>query len=186
MFSQSMDYAIVRWLNEFVRSSSVLSGAAVALAVVLPYALVAALGAAIMFRLGIARSRALTATLAGLTARFVLTPFIRFLIVRERPFVAHAEVVKLFNREESPSFPSGHAAFFFAVAWSLWFVDRRWSAVFFVGAILVSLGRVASGAHYPTDILGGAVVGFAAAWFVERLGRWYERRNPSEFSCINT
>lgn len=171
-----MDYAIVLWLNESVRSSNVLSGAAVVLAVALPYALVAALAAAIIFRIGVARSRALTATLTGLVARFVLTPAIRFFVPRERPFTAHMDIIKFFNREETPSFPSGHAAFFFAVAWSLWFVDRRWSIAFFVGAILVSLGRVAAGVHYPTDILGGAAVGFVAAWLVERLGTWFEQR----------
>lgn len=176
-----MDYAIVFRLNDLVRSSSVLRGAAVALAVALPYALVAALAAAIVFRLGVARSRALAATLAGLVARFVFTPAVRFLIPRERPFVAHTEIVKLFNREETSSLPSGHAAFFFAVAFSLWFVDRRWSAAFFVGAILVSLGRVASGVHYPTDILAGVAVGFAAALLTERLGQWYERRTQSKF-----
>lgn len=172
-----MDYAIVFRLNEFVRSNSVLSGAAVALAVALPYALVAVLAAAIIFRLGIARSRALTATLAGLVARFVFTPAVRFLIPRDRPFVARAEIVKLFNREETSSLPSGHAAFFFAVAFSLWFVNRRWSWALLVGATLVSLGRVASGVHYPTDILAGAAAGFAAAWLTERLGQWHQERN---------
>ena len=64
-----MDYAIILRLNEFVRSSSVLSGAAVVLAVALPYALVAGVAAAFVFRLGLPRSRALFATLAGLVAR---------------------------------------------------------------------------------------------------------------------
>lgn len=174
-----MDYATVLRLNEFVRSSTALSGAAVVLGVAFPYVLVAGVAAAFIFRLGILRSRALTATFVGLVARFVFTPVVRFFIPRDRPFVAHADIVKLFNREDAPSFPSGHAAFFFAVAFSLWLTNRRWGAAFFVGATLVSLGRVAAGVHYPTDILGGAAVGLAAAWLVERLGQWYEQRTQS-------
>lgn len=58
------------------------------------------------------------------------------------------------------SFPSDHAAVFFAVATCIYFVSRRAGIValchsFFV----VCLTRVYMGIHYPTDILAGACIG---------------------------
>ena len=61
------------------------------------------------------------------------------------------------------SFPSSHAVNNFAVAtlfaWS--FPSGRW--YFFGWATLVALSRPAVGVHYPSDILGGALIGCAVA-----------------------
>ncbi len=62
------------------------------------------------------------------------------------------------------SFPSDHAALFFALALSIFFVSRRagLAALFYAFAI-VCAPRVYMGFHYPTDILAGALIGVGAA-----------------------
>ena len=35
-------------------------------------------------------------------------------------------------------------------------------------ALLISLGRIFSGVHYPSDVLAGALVGIGAAWYLHR------------------
>jgi undecaprenyl-diphosphatase len=40
-----------------------------------------------------------------------------------------------------------------------------------VPAAAVAVERVQSGAHYPTDVAAGAVVGLAGAWLVRRAPR---------------
>jgi undecaprenyl-diphosphatase len=62
--------------------------------------------------------------------------------------------------ETSFSFPSGHAAFFFALATTTAVFDRRLGILLLIGAALVSLARVAAGIHYPSDVLAGALIGF--------------------------
>lgn len=37
-----------------------------------------------------------------------------------------------------------------------------------VPAVIVSLGRVQSGAHYPSDVAAGAAIGLASAWLAGR------------------
>lgn len=61
------------------------------------------------------------------------------------------------------SFPSGHAAAAFALATmpTLERPRRGWPAL--LGAVLVSLSRVYLGHHYPSDVLGGAILGTAVA-----------------------
>ena len=40
---------------------------------------------------------------------------------------------------------------------------RGWGIFALVAAAVLSVGRVAIGVHYPSDVLGGAVLGTAAA-----------------------
>lgn len=79
----------------------------------------------------------------------------------------------LIMSEQSRSFPSGDASLAFAMALSLsWAVPPlRW--LWWTMAIIVGLERMAALAHYPSDIVGGAIVGICSAllarWIVNRL-----------------
>ncbi len=59
------------------------------------------------------------------------------------------------------SFPSGHATTAFALATllSLWY--PRWTGAFLVVAALVAWSRIVLGTHFPSDVLGGAILGCA-------------------------
>jgi undecaprenyl-diphosphatase len=62
------------------------------------------------------------------------------------------------------SFPSDHAALFFALATSIFFVSRGAGILALCHAfVVVSIPRVYMGFHYPTDILAGAVIGVGLA-----------------------
>jgi len=62
------------------------------------------------------------------------------------------------------SFPSSHAVNNFAVATLLAFSVPRWAWAFFAWASVIALSRVAVGVHYPSDILGGALIGAGLAY----------------------
>src|SRR3989344_4572688 len=101
-------------------------------------------------------------------ARFGFTELIRFFYDRPRPFEVE-NITPLILREGGGSFPSGHAAFLFALAAAIFIYDKRWGVFFFVGAVLVGLGRIWAGLHWPSDILGGAVIGILTAYAVSYL-----------------
>jgi undecaprenyl-diphosphatase len=67
------------------------------------------------------------------------------------------------------SFPSGHATTAFALATllSLWY--PRWTAAWLILAVFVAWSRIVLGSHFPSDVLGGAVLGVAV---VLAMGRW--------------
>ncbi|MFF8648331.1 phosphatase PAP2 family protein [Streptomyces griseoluteus] len=78
---------------------------------------------------------------------------------------------KVEDRPASSSFPSGHTAA--AVAFTA-AVAPTWplaGALCAVPAAAVALERVQSGAHYPSDVTAGAVIGLAAAWLTRRVPR---------------
>lgn len=96
---------------------------------------------------------------------------------RPRPFAAHPAMTHLLAAPSpDPSFPSDHAAAAFAIAFAFLFFSRRAGAVFLLLASVVALSRIALGLHYPSDVLAGMCVGWAAAQFVTRAGAlWIER-----------
>lgn len=66
------------------------------------------------------------------------------------------------------AFPSGHSATLFIIAAILWRggLRRRWAIAALVTATVASLSRCVVGAHWPTDVLGGAAIG----WLSGMLG----------------
>ena len=69
------------------------------------------------------------------------------------------------------SFPSGHtvSAFSFVVPW-LALLGWRAAPIVFI-AILAGFSRIAVGAHWPVDVLAGAMIGLAGSWLGLRLSR---------------
>ncbi len=84
---------------------------------------------------------------------------------RPRPFVAHPHAVHLFAKHGADaSFPSDHATASMAIVVALLLRGRtRWGIFALVFAVILDVGRVAVGFHYPTDVLGGAAIGALAA-----------------------
>lgn len=79
------------------------------------------------------------------------------------------------------SFPSGHATTAFALCFVVAFLAPRtiWDMLLLSGLIAVS--RVIVGAHYPTDIVGGMLVGTLGAYAVRNAFAargWAFRRAP--------
>lgn len=99
-------------------------------------------------------------------------------VERPRPFIADPTGVHLFAKHAADSgFPSDHATVAFAIATAIFLRDRRWGGVVCALALLVAIGRVAIGVHYPTDVLAGALLGCASAltiWW-KPIRRWTDR-----------
>ncbi len=113
--------------------------------------------------------------LAALISRGILTEIIRYLYERPRPFAAFGFSALI--GESGNSFPSGHAAFFFALGFIIFSMDRKWGYWFLSLAFLNGLARVFVGVHYPTDILGGILMGFIAWRIIHLL---LDKHNASE------
>jgi undecaprenyl-diphosphatase len=75
------------------------------------------------------------------------------------------------GRSHDPSFPSDHASAAFAIAFAVFIFDRRVGALFLGAATVIGTGRIVVGAHYPADVLAGALVGLGSAVLVTRLAR---------------
>lgn len=92
---------------------------------------------------------------------------------RVRPCNALQDVRLLVGSTSSFSFPSSHAVNNFAVAvyFSKLFPKYKW--ILLISAGLIALSRPYVGVHYPSDILGGALVGsligFIFAYLIQKI-----------------
>jgi undecaprenyl-diphosphatase len=90
---------------------------------------------------------------------------------RARPFVAHPGVHVWGTRSHDPSFPSDHASAAFGIAFAVFLFDRLVGSIFLTAACAIGVGRVFIGAHYPSDVVAGCLVGLASALLVVRFLR---------------
>ena len=106
---------------------------------------------------------------AAILSRFIIAEVTRFFLHRPRPFIEQNVNLLVLGENPYNSFPSGHATFYFALATVIYLYNKKLGLIFFAAAFLISLARVFAGVHWPTDILGGAVIGIACGWLVCRV-----------------
>lgn len=96
--------------------------------------------------------------MAVILSRGIFTPLIRFFYEKPRPF-ALLDIEPLVSHAAISSFPSGHIAFIFPIAMVLWYTNKRVGTWAFIGVFLIGIARIGAGLHWPTDIVGGLLVG---------------------------
>ena len=106
-----------------------------------------------------------SAFIIGIIA-YILSYILKFLFHTPRPFDILPQVQSLFT-ETGFSFPSGHASFFMALALSIFFYHKKAGYIFMGFAFIIGLARIAGGAHFPIDILGGFVLGALVAYLLK-------------------
>ncbi|MBI4167838.1 MAG: phosphatase PAP2 family protein [Candidatus Aenigmarchaeota archaeon] len=70
------------------------------------------------------------------------------------------------------SFPSTHSSSIFAWAEFMSGKYRRYAGVFYLFSVLVAVSRVYIGAHYPIDVLAGAILGLLIATVLKRSNNY--------------
>lgn len=93
---------------------------------------------------------------------WLLVETVKALAVRDRPFLTLEDTRVIGWREKGDSFPSGHTTqiFFLATLLTLRFIPGPGiSLALYTVAAFVGFTRIYVGAHYPRDVLGGAVLG---------------------------
>jgi undecaprenyl-diphosphatase len=105
---------------------------------------------------------------SAVLARFGIVELIRFFHERTRPFVEN-NVNLLLTHSATSSFPSGHAAFFFALSTVVYLYNKKTGFLFLLTSLLISVSRVFAGMHWPSDVLAGAVIGVIVGWLVVKV-----------------
>ena len=106
---------------------------------------------------------------------------LKYLIERVRPCHELPDVRLLVGCGSGYSFPSSHAVNNFAAAIVLAYFLPRWTWAFFSFAGVIAFSRVYVGVHYPSDVIGGAVIGLCIGGCIIGIYRmaeeWWMRRN---------
>lgn len=96
---------------------------------------------------------------------FLCNGILKHVFGRIRPCNVNKAIPLLIARPSDFSFPSGHTAASFAATAALYFAGEKklWKPALGL-AVLIAFSRLYLYVHYPTDILGGIVVGVLAGY----------------------
>lgn len=171
---------VFNFIHGWSGHSVLADSAAIFFAEYLPYLMVVAFLILVFRESGARRKFYLFAegSLAVILARGIVTEAIRFFYNVARPF---AELgFSPLIAESGASFPSGHMAWFFALAIVVWFANQKWGIWFFVLSAIMGVARIYAGIHWPLDILGGIAVGLASGYFIH----WLLRKPRAELLAV--
>lgn len=106
---------------------------------------------------------------------------LKYSINRTRPFITYPDIVKK-SDGGSASFPSGHTSGAFATATSLSLAYPKWYVIVpsYLWAGTVGYSRLHLGVHYPTDVLGGMIVGAGSAFLSYKLNKWVNNNHSKK------
>uniref|UniRef100_UPI000B24E0A3 phosphatase PAP2 family protein n=1 Tax=Clostridium sp. NkU-1 TaxID=1095009 RepID=UPI000B24E0A3 len=106
----------------------------------------------------------------SLAAGFLIgNMFLKNLIARPRPCWIDDSIPLLIKNPGDYSFPSGHTLASFEGAVSIWLYNRKWGTPALVLAVLIGFSRMYLFVHFPTDVLGGLVLGTLIAVLVHSI-----------------
>ncbi len=161
------DAAIAAWLRTYAGSFEWLT---VFVASYVPYLIVLA-AVALLVKEPRGRMKIwklIYAALSVLIGRGLIASLVHYLWNRPRPFVTEA-FQPLLALMPSSSFPSGHVTLLVGISAALLMAGKKegwWLAGL---SFAVGVARIAAGVHWPSDVLGGIVVGVAGAWIAHLL-----------------
>ncbi len=107
--------------------------------------------------------------LLSIALNFLLSNLVvKNIIQRPRPYSVDLSLIPKIIPSEY-SYPSGHTSSSFAAATSIYMVNKRAGGVAFAVAAIIAFTRMYFGVHYPTDIIGGIVMGISCAIAVKAM-----------------
>lgn len=130
-----------------------------------------------------------TAMIFGLAIGALFTNlFLKVAIARPRPYADENSIFYQLwllvgqNVESDKSFPSGHTTAAFSTMTAVFLVgNKRYSWTAFIFAFLMGLARIYLVVHFPSDVLGGIIVGVIAGI----LGTLVAKKLPSKWYDTN-
>ena len=124
----------------------------------------------------------------GIGLALGITSGLKYAVNRTRPYTEYPnDIIK--RDETGPySFPSGHTTGAFATATSLSLTYKKWYVCVpsYLYAGFVGYSRMRLGVHYPSDVLGGAVIGTGSSllvWLIDKKIR--TKRKEKEIKPVD-
>lgn len=112
-------------------------------------------------------------TVAALGINTVVAFGLKYAVDRSRPYITYTDIHP-YQKDNDPSFPSGHTSYAFALATITTLEYPRWYVAVpaYAWAVTVGYSRLYLGEHYPSDVLAGAIVGAGSAYLSHKGSEW--------------
>ncbi|CAG7586199.1 phosphatase PAP2 family protein [Peptoniphilus senegalensis] len=97
------------------------------------------------------------------------------IIARPRPFIAQGLDI-LIKEPMGFSFPSGHTGSSFAAASVIYFYNKKRGLLALILATLIAFSRMYLFVHYPSDIVGGLILGIISSRIAIKIANEISRK----------
>lgn len=119
----------------------------------------------------------ITALVSLIIGTLITNVFLKNAVARIRPYEVVEGLILLIEKQRDYSFPSGHTCASFAAAMVyMKMMPKKYGVPFVILAALIALSRLYVGVHYPTDVIGGLIVGIFSAWAAVHLMEYLQKR----------
>lgn len=108
---------------------------------------------------------AIALILVLISGNIILKP----LIARPRPFILDSSINLLIAPPTDFSFPSGHTYSSVAGAYAIYHYDRKFGIAAWILAGILAFSRLYLMVHFPTDILGGIILGVLCGYIAVKI-----------------
>ncbi len=128
------------------------------------------------------RKIGLTGLLALFIGFLITNLWLKNMVMRVRPYEVVEGLTLIGRKAHDFSFPSGHSTASIAASTVfLMMMPKKFGIAAFLLGIFICFTRLYIGIHYPTDVLAGMVIGFAAAF----LAVWIVKKKDPSFEKIS-
>lgn len=114
---------------------------------------------------------------ALLTMQLTGNAVLKNLVARQRPFTHIPGMVSRIGEVDGLSFPSGHTFSSFTAATVIGLFFKRFKIPAYAYASMIALSRLYFFVHFPTDVLGGALMGILNGHLWYNLIKEYEKED---------
>ena len=119
------------------------------------------------------RRMGFTMAIAMLLGVTIGNGIIKNVVARHRPYeLEQFSAFPIISRLSDWSFPSGHTLASFEASVSIFCYRKKWGAAALALAVCVAVSRIYLIVHYPSDVLGGAVIGTLFALLAFFFLKW--------------
>jgi membrane-associated phospholipid phosphatase len=107
----------------------------------------------------------------------LLTTGLKYAINRPRPYLQYPNDIVKRTDAGNYSFPSGHTSTAFAAATALTLSTKKWYVAVpsYAYACAVGYSRMRLGVHFPSDVLGGMILGIGSSLLIFQIDKWIQR-----------
>lgn len=173
-YLSSVDENILLWIQECMRND-VLTPFWIAVTTLGNGGLIWLAGSALLLISKKTRKIGIMALAALAFSVLIDNVILKNLVARTRPYEVVPGLTSLIGVQDDFSFPSGHTGSSFAAAAVMYRgLPKKVGVPVLVFAFMMGFSRLYVGVHYPSDVIGGALIGTAIALFAYWAGTTVE------------